>query len=312
MPQPTSCQFPTTPVDDALSWPRPFRVYLDEPLDQRPAGSVGKCGECRLSFSAKSGKTRLQQTFVSHPFHLTHPWYLDPALPDMAVVYVQTPAGGFIQGDRAHLCFTLDSAAQVHITNQAAEKIHTMTANCALQRISFALDAGAYAEYCPEPTILFPGSRYGQQLQIQLGTEASFFLADIFLAYPSADGLTFDALTTSLRVTDDNGRLLVRDHSLVLPAHYPTTGPGILAQHHVWGQAFFIGPNVPAVWAREVHDQLSSEPHTVCGTTLLPQDRGLCVKVVGTDVRAVRRVLHMARHQLRLSHLGVQATQFLK
>ena len=149
-------------------------------------------------------------------------------------------------------------------------------------------------------------------MQIQLGTEASFFLADIFLAYPSADGLTFDALTTSLRVTDDNGRLLVRDHSLVLPAHYPTIGPGILAQHHVWGQAFLIGPHVPAVWAREVHDQFSSEPHTVCGTTLLPQNRGLCVKVVGSDVRAVRRVLHMARHQLRLSHLGVPATQFLK
>ena len=68
---------------DAAFWPRSFQAYLSDPLDQRPAGSAGKSGACKLTFAAESGKTHLQHSFVSHPFHLTRPWYLDPALPGM-------------------------------------------------------------------------------------------------------------------------------------------------------------------------------------------------------------------------------------
>ena len=302
---------------DAAFWPRSFQPYLSDALDQRPAGSAGKSGACRLTFAtAGSGKTQLQQSFVSHPFHLTRPWYLDPALPGMAVVYVQTPAGGLIQGDRATLQFALGDTAQVHITNQAAEKIHSMTANCALQSVSFVLGAGAYAEYCPEPVILFPRARFGQCLHVQLGRQASFFFSEIFLIRGDMTLEPFEALSTGLTVTDAAGDLLMREHGVALPFQQRLIGPGVLDRYHVWGQAVLIGRAVTENWAREIQEELQEEsfPATVlvAGTTLLPGECGVCVKVTGTQVPAVRQVLRRAWNGLRLRHLGVPAPDMPK
>lgn len=293
-------------------WPQLFGAYQAEPLVQRPAGSTGKRGVCHLAFTAQPEKTRLSHSFVTHPFHFTHPWYLDPAVPGMAVVYVQTPGGGLIQGDRTCLRFDVGSTAQVHITNQAAEKIHTMTANCALQQVVFTLGTEAYAEYCPEPVILFPGARFGQALQIQLAPGASFFGSEIFLSRGERDGVSFEAFTTSLTVLDADRTVLFRDHSLARPTHQALSGPGVLAAYHVWGQAFLVGPDISAGWAREIHDRLPTEFGAVWGVTLLPRERGISVKVVGSEVRAVRHVLSTAWNLLRTRHIGASAPDFPK
>ena len=98
--EPNPADAPVSREAASDAWPSVFRAYVAEPLAQRPAGSTGKRGVCRLAFAVRSDTTRLGHAFVSHPFHCTRPWYLDPAVPGMAVVYVQTPAGGLIQGDR--------------------------------------------------------------------------------------------------------------------------------------------------------------------------------------------------------------------
>lgn len=292
--------------------PRAFAAYLDEPLAQRPAGSVGKQGNCTLSFTVEHGKTLLRHSFVTHPFHLTRPWYLDPALPGMAVVYLQSPAGGLIQGDRTNLRITLEPGAQVHLTSQAAEKIHAMIANCAVQQTAFVLGAGAYAEYCPEPVILFPGARFAQELTVELGAGASVFLAEIFLSRGAGNGSSFDAFATSLSVCDATGALLLRDRGLALPAQQGLRGPGILDGYPVWGQAWLVGPRVSPVWSQELAALLAAEQAVICGVTVLPWERGIGVKAVGTEVRAVRRVLFAAWDWLRSRHLGVPAPRLPK
>ena len=318
--QPKHELFRPSVFPDPDFWVGSFQTYLSDALDQRPAGSAGKSGVCELTFIAESGKTRLQRSFVSHPFHLTRPWYLDPALPGMAVVYVQTPAGGLIQGDRAALRFDVRDTAQVHITSQAAEKIHSMTANCALQSVSFILDAGAYAEYCPEPIILFPRARFGQQLHVRLGPQASFFFSEIFLMRGNMKQEPFEALSTSLNVTNADGDLLMREHGVAFPLQQSLTGPGILDRCHVWGQAVLVGRSVPDSWASEIQFAIQEEPFeeishdksVVVGTTVLPEQQGICVKVAGTHVQTVRRTLSRAWQELRLRHLGVTTPQLPK
>ena len=289
-----------------------FAPYLNEPLFQRPAGSPGKNGVCDLSFTAHHGKTRLTHSFVTHPFHLTAPWYLDPALPGMAVIYLQTPAGGLIQGDRARMRFTFAPQSQGHLTTQAAEKIHSMTANCAVQHISFSLGAGAYVEYCPEPVILFPGARFAQDIEVILEPGASLFLSEVFLSRGATDETSFDALATRFQVKEVNEGLLVHDRSLVQPRLHNLAGPGMLGEHHAWGQAFLVGPSISPAWIREIHDMISAVPNVICGATLLPQARGICVKVVGSHVSAIRRVLHLAWGYVRTHLLGVSAPSFPK
>lgn len=294
------------------SIPQEFTAYGEESLAQRPAGSVGKDGVCNLSFVIRQDKTQLQRAFVTHPFHLTTPWHLDPALPGMAVVYLQTPAGGLIQGDRASLQFKCGPHTQVHLTTQAAEKIHTMTNNCALQRTSFTLDANAYVEYCPEPVILFPDARFAQTIDITLGPKASFFLTEIVLPRGGADGTSFAAFSSTLRAYDSETGLLMHDRSLALPRHHNLNGPGVLGGGHLWGQAFLIGPVIPPPWVREIHVILSSLSGVTCGAAALPKARGICVKAVGTDVRALRQALFLVWNYVRMRLFNVPATVFPK
>lgn len=295
-----------------FSLPQPFNNYVNETLDQRPAGSPGKNGQCDLSFTVSRGQTHLSQSYVTHPFHLTAPWRLDPTLSGMAVVYLQTPAGGLIQGDRARMRFTFAPHAQVHLTTQAAEKIHTMTANCAVQQASFTLGAHAYVEYCPEPIILFPGARFAQDVTVTLEQGASMFLSEIFSSRSADDGCSFEAFTSALRVYDADKGLLLHDRALVLPRQYSRDGIGVLDGCQNWGQAFLVGPLVSPLWVRELHDLLTAETEAISGVTLLPQARGLCVKVVGAEARAIRRVLYAAWNYTRTHVLGAPAVRFPK
>jgi urease accessory protein len=290
--------------------PREFTAYLDEPLPQRPAGSSGKRGRCALAFHVRQGRTYLQRSFVSHPFHFTHPWHLDPALPDMAVVYVQTPGGGLIQGDRAALQFTLTSSARAHITTQAAEKIHAMTANCAIQHIAFALAADAYAEYCPEPVILFPRSRFAQALHVELGAQAWFFCKELFLMPEQM--ARFEAFANGLTVRDTTGRLLLHERSLALPTQRDLDGPGILAGQRVWGQAVFIGPQISTGMVKDLATLMAEQAGVMCGVTSLPRERGIAVKVLAAQMPAARQTLHNAWNFLRLQWLQAPAPQFPK
>ena len=116
---------------------------------------------------------------------------------------------------------------------------------------------------------------------------------------------------------------------MALPAQLPLDGPGVLSGYHVWGQAFLVGPDIPADWAHELQADLATrgnvstaaweddtfplaETGAVWGVSLLPQERGISVKVVGSEVRAVRRLLFSAWHWLRLRHRGVPAPHFPK
>ncbi|MBI3246598.1 MAG: urease accessory protein UreD [Deltaproteobacteria bacterium] len=304
----------TAPSGGQLSWtlPRALAACRDEPLIQRPAGSAGKDGVCELTFAQSTNGTHLRRSFVTHPFHLTAPWHLDPTLPGMAVVYLQTPAGGLIQGDRARLRIDCGPHTQVHLTTQAAEKIHTMTANCAVQQAEFTLDTAAYAEYCPEPIILFPGARFAQSLEVTLGRGACMFLAEIYLSRRSSAGATFDAFSVSVRVRDDEAGLLLHERNFVLPGQHSLDGPGVLGGYPVWGQAFLVGPEVPSVWVRDLHDLLASVAGVVGGATLLPRGRGVGVKVAGAEVRGVRQALFLVWNYLRWQRLGVPAATFPK
>jgi hypothetical protein len=69
---------------------------------------------------------------------------------------------------------------------------------------------------------------------------------------------------------------------------------------------------VPSSWVREVHDLISAESESICGATLLPGERGIGIKAVGSEARVVRRVLHTAWDYVRAQHLKVPAQKFPK
>ena len=107
-------------------------AFQDEPR-QMASGSVGKTGFLRLGFERRGDRTILADLDRRTPYMAQRALYPDPAMPDLAWLFMITTSGCVLQGDRLALEVTLAPRARAHVTTQSATKIHSMDANYAVQ-----------------------------------------------------------------------------------------------------------------------------------------------------------------------------------
>ena len=62
----------------------------------------------------------------------------------MAYLYIISPSGGILQGDRYKTEITLKNNATSHITTQGATRIYSMNSNSASQMVNITLDENCY------------------------------------------------------------------------------------------------------------------------------------------------------------------------
>lgn|GEM_PF-3364910 len=94
------------------------------------------------------------------------------------------------------------------------------------------------------------GSRLAQEMHVELATNTRFFLSELFLA-PAGIPL-FEALSTCLIVRETNGKLLLHERGLAVPAQWDLDGPGILNGHRVWGRGILSGPRIPLTQVKDL------------------------------------------------------------
>ncbi|HEX5146938.1 MAG TPA: urease accessory protein UreD [Conexibacter sp.] len=120
------------------------------------------------------GRTELAQRRQRFPLRMTVPFHLDPAIPEMAWVYVQNPTGGVFAGDRLELAVHAEPESRVHLTTQSATKLYRMEAGGeAHQRVRLDVGAGAYVENMPDALIPQAATRYRQRTEVDLAEGAA-------------------------------------------------------------------------------------------------------------------------------------------
>ncbi|MGH8635332.1 MAG: urease accessory protein UreD, partial [Burkholderiales bacterium] len=107
-------------------------AFQDEP-PQMASGTVGKSGFLRLGFERRGDRTILADLERRAPYMAQRALYCDPAMPDLAWLFMITTSGCVLQGDRLALDVALGPQARAHVTTQSATKIHSMDANYAVQ-----------------------------------------------------------------------------------------------------------------------------------------------------------------------------------
>lgn len=87
-------------------------------LAQLGVGKAGKLGALvlRLEEDKSSGKTSVKEQYSRVPLYTQRALYLEEALPNMAYMYIISPSGGILQGDRYRMDITLRNHAFAHIT----------------------------------------------------------------------------------------------------------------------------------------------------------------------------------------------------
>ena len=266
--------------------------FQDEP-PQMASSAVGKDGFLHLGFERRDDRTILADLDRRTPFTAQRALYPEPALPDLAWLFIITTTGCVLQGDRLALEVTAAPGARAHVTTQSATKIHSMDANYAVQTQSFALADDAYLEFLPEPLIPHRQSRFVSDTRISIAPTATFLYAEIVQGgrkhhHPDE---SFGATLLSLGVTAErpDGRTLFTEKLVIDPARRPVRQTGVMGPFDVFGNVILLTPKEAA---DRVHARIAADVELVngvgAGACHLPNDAGLIFKAVGHETEQVK------------------------
>lgn len=267
-------------------------AFQNEP-PQMASGVVGKTGFLRLGFERRGEHTILAELDRRAPYMAQRPLYPDPAMPDMAWLFMITTSGCMLQGDRMALDVTLAPGARAHVTTQSATKVHSMDANYAVQTQAIVLADGAYLEFLPEPLIPHRRTRYLSDTRISIAPTATLLYSEIVQPgrkhhHPDE---CFGATLLSLAVGAhrDDGRLLFTEKLVIEPERRPLRQTGVMGDFDVFGNVILLTPKDAA---DRVHARIGADVDAAAGIAFgachLPNDAGLIFKVLGRETAQVK------------------------
>jgi urease accessory protein len=266
--------------------------FQDEP-PQMPTGAVGKTGFLRLGFERRGEQTILADLDRRTPLMAQRVLYPEPALPDLAWLFMITTTGCVLQGDRLALEISLAQGARAHVTSQSATKVHSMDANCAVQTQSLVLADGAYLEFMPEPLIPHRRARYFSDTRISIASTATLLYGEIVQPgrkhHHPDESFGATLLSLALSAERPDGRTLFTEKLVIDPVARPVRQTGVMGPFDVLGNVILLAPKEAA---DRVHARVEADVDLVNGVAAgachLPNDAGLIFKAVGRETAQVR------------------------
>ena len=106
---------------------------LDGKVSQMGVGKTGKVGFLKLvlEHDSQRSKTIVTEQRTQVPLYVQKALHYDETVPSMAHVFILSPSGGVLQGDRYRTDIELKNKAISHITTQGATRIYKMNSNYA-------------------------------------------------------------------------------------------------------------------------------------------------------------------------------------
>ena len=152
-------------------------------LKQLGVGKAGKIGALTLRFEQdlERGKTVVKEQYSKVPLYTQRALYLEESLPSMAYMYIISPSGGILQGDRYRMDITLNNNAIVHITTQGATRIYRMEKNYATQIVNVVVDDSCYFEFIPDQIIPYRDSRFYQKVNLKVHDNATMVYSEMIV-----------------------------------------------------------------------------------------------------------------------------------
>lgn len=294
---------------DTPTVPPAFEEYAKQHLPQSPAFGHGKDGVAELVVAREEEKpTRLLSDYITVPYHLTGTLDSDPA-PGLTTICLQDPTGAVTQGDRHTLSVEARSRSRTHVTTQSATKVQSMKASYAHLDATLVADSKAYLEYLPGPTILNEDARCLQTTNIEMADDATVIVGDIFVP----NGLThhepfsFDHFhsVTEARVNDS---LVCADAVELRPSEQDPRSQATVGEFSVVGTLYILTPSTDvSALADIIHNRLSDLSDIAAGTSILREDTGVTVRVLGERSADVTTAVEAAWDETRQTILGVGA-----
>jgi urease accessory protein len=265
-------------------------------LSQLGVGSAGKLGAItlKLELEPQTQKTVLKEQYSKVPLYTQRVLYLEESLPSMAYLFIISPSGGILQGDRYRMDITLSKDALFHLTTQGATRIYRMDKNFATQVVNITVGEGCYFEFIPDQIIPYRDSRFYQKVLLNVHDNATMVYSELLVPGRVASGESFDYdicyLKTNARNQD--GELRFIDIAILEPKKRILKNSGVLENFDVVGTVYILAPaNHIKELNSLINSMIESYPKVYGGATILPNSSGVMVRLLGPFASDVRDVI---------------------
>jgi urease accessory protein len=285
-------------------------------LKQLEVGKAGKIGALvlRLEGNEDGGKTVVKEQYSKVPLYTQRALYLEESLPSMAYMYIISPSGGILQGDRYRMDITLKNKAYAHLTTQGATRIYRMEKNYATQMVNVEVDDGCYFEFVPDQIIPYRDSRFYQKVDLKIHENATMVYSEIIVPgrVASRESFEYDICYMKSLGRNQNNKLRFMDIAILEPKKNNLKLLGILGNFDVVGNMYILTKTKYLLELNnEINSKLQRFPQISGGATILPGDSGLLIRMLGytaADIRiAMYEIISITRKMiLNVSFSGIR------
>jgi len=298
-----------TKSSEPTAVPPEIETYLIE-SQKSEAGKVGKVGKAgilnlKLGTDPKTGKTIVREQYCRIPLFIQRAMYLEETLPTMAYIYIMSPSGGILQGDRYRINITLSNNTFAHVTTQGATRIYKMENNYGTQIVNIKAEEGSYLEFIPDQIIPFRSSRFYQEVELTVHDTATMIYSEIIVPGRVASGEKFEYDICYIKTVARNhlGNTRFIDTVKLEPKSESLTVIGILGNFEVVGTIYIVTREQYLKDLQfEINKKIKLEGKISYGTSILPKRQGIIVRILGKSAEDVKNmifeVVRIARNQI--------------
>ena len=261
---------------------------FDGKIPQMDVGKTGKIGFLKLTLESDSqrNKTIITEQLSRVPLYVQKALYYDETIPSMAHLFVLSPSGGVLQGDRYRTDIELKNGAISHITTQGATRIYKMNSNYATQMINLNVGKNCYLEFLPEQLIPYKNSRYYQRATFNVDDSATLVYSETIVPGRVAMGELFDYDVCCLKTLcyDDKQEMKFHDNCILEPKKQTMNSLGIFGNKTVHSMMYVVTKQECIEELYETINQLFKDNDEIIGgASILPNNSGLSVRVLSNS-----------------------------
>ena len=286
---------------------------FDGKISQMDVGKTGKIGFLKLTlgFDSQRNKTIITEQRSCVPLYVQRALYYDESIPSMAHVFVLSPSGGVLQGDRYRTDIELKNGAMSHITTQGATRIYKMNSNYATQMINLNVGKNCYLEFLPEQLIPYKNSRYYQKATFKIDDSATLVYSETIVPGRVAMGELFDYDVCCLKTLcyDDKQEMKFHDNCILEPKKQTMNSLGIFGNRTVLSMMYVVTKKECVEELYEIINQIFKDNDEIIGgASILPNNSGLSVRILSnsSEVNKItvyniaqiirKQIIHNAKH----------------
>ena len=258
----------------------------DGDVAQMNVGKSGKIGYLQLELQNDSDK---QKTIITKkrtqvPLYVQKALHYDLDYPSMAHVFVLSPSGGILQGDRYRRDVELKNNAISHLTTQGATRIYKMESNYATHMVTLNLKDNSYLEFIPEQIIPYKNSRFYQKTNLEIDDASTVVYSETIVPGRIAMGEMFDFDVCYLKTEGKiNGKIKFRDTSLLTPKTQKIQALTMFDDKTILTSVYVLTKKDVTKINDLINELFSHTQNMSGGSSVMPNNSGISIRILGNS-----------------------------